>query len=731
MTAGCMAVCLCLLMLMGVGYAGEDGVVLQVGPDSPLTSVRQALDQLAEGPAIDGPLTLQLTGSTTDQVGDKLVISNQLGITQVTVEAVNDGEFTIGGSRTALLANGIPLTWKGGNIDYLYGGGLNHPVASTQITITGGYVNWVLGGGLASQEGASARVSGQSRVVFSQVKMPTRSDNEYVWGGGRAESADSDASVGAAQVEIQNCVMRREVMGGGEATARNANAKVDQVTVIVTGSTLEGDVYGGGESSGRDAQAGSKAISVSILDSQFPIYNGSYGGNILGGGFVMNNPGSVNVSDSITMQIQNSEVTAAIGGGLAMSSNAIHMGTVDMALDGSTVRDMICGSGYSLDGVASVQADVVTLVLSHGLIMTNPEAAIDLYGYVEENGSAQVTGESKLVIKDAPVSIPNLYRADIIELEQPLEITGECDADGPIEVRLLGDGWQEGMVALTVPQETQVAITSDFLQQEDGQWSFANPSYTVDIVVEGQGQASPAGVVTVPYGQDLTVTFTPDPGQQLAQVWLDGQPVEDADLQICLERVKADHHIRVQFEPQPVAGAKTLVDQATGLTVTAEAGVLPQDAVLQVEIYSPDALPAQMREALAGRLEAPKAYRVQLHSQGQLFLPTGPVQVCFPLAQGELETPGVYALTEDGAAQMLEAQRTQTGMAIATQRLGYFAIGNIKKEGAAPTASPTPQPQQGAEIPTGDAPWVGPLLLLALASAGCMGLTARRSHSAR
>ncbi len=60
--------------------------------------------------------------------------------------------------------------------------------------------------------------------------------------------------------------------------------------------------------------------------------------------------------------------------------------------------------------------------------------------------------------------------------------------------------------------------------------SFAINTYTITATAGANGSVTPAGVTTVNYGDDLTVSITPDLGYHVADVLVDGVSRRGRDL---------------------------------------------------------------------------------------------------------------------------------------------------------------------------------------------------------
>jgi len=76
--------------------------------------------------------------------------------------------------------------------------------------------------------------------------------------------------------------------------------------------------------------------------------------------------------------------------------------------------------------------------------------------------------------------------------------------------------------------------------------TFDSDEFTVTSTVTGAGSIEPSGTQTVPYGMNKTFSFTPDAGQVIKDVKVDGRSV-GAVSSYTLPAVQANHTIQVQF----------------------------------------------------------------------------------------------------------------------------------------------------------------------------------------
>lgn len=440
---GCWALSLLLAVAMLAAVPFAQGTsVLHIGAGGDFPTVGEAFASLGEN---TGDLALLLSEDLGEE-GD-LVVPADRGITSLTLDSGDGQNHTLGAYR--FFANGVPLTVNRAKVRYLYGGGLDRTVPSTEVTVRGGSIGWLLGGGTADQPGGEARVTGQAAVTFDHADTVFHSD-DYLWGGGYANVQGADVSVGSVKIEILGTDLpEREIMGGGMASDSDCNADAGQVSIAIRNSTLHGDVYGGGHCDTATASARSQNTSVTISDSDFPLYNGDYGGNILGGGFLFNGGGSVDISGTAKLDIRNSTITAAIGGPLGLSSKSVSAGNTSVTLQHCTVRQLVSGGCYSGDGVAAVQCENADVRIVDGI--TFPDGgAIYAQGYVEEKGTAVATGRASLSIEGAAVSVDAISGVTDLTLSAPLTVgqSWEPAPSGAAAVTLKG-GWADGDAAIT------------------------------------------------------------------------------------------------------------------------------------------------------------------------------------------------------------------------------------------------------------------------------------------
>lgn len=618
----------------------QESVVLRVGPGGDYATAQQALDSLR---ADTGALTLLFTADLGEQGTLELPLDK--GITSATLGSTDGALHTVGAQ--SVYASGIPLTVDGVKINYLYGGGHNQTVPSTSVTVRSGSVRWLLGGGGADVAGGAARVTGQSSIRFENADVVPYSDNDdYLWGGGGTSTAGTDVSVGSVSISIAGTTMQREILGGSYVSANNAVGNTGDVDISISNSTIEGDVYGGGESSGTSATSTSQSTHIAIENSTFPLYDGTYGGNILGGGYLMNSGGCVDVLGSAVLDIKNSTITAAIGGPLALSSKTARAGSTSVTLTGCTVRELVCGGSYSGDGVAAVSSGSSEVHIVNGITFPGG-GAIYAQGYVEEDGTATVEGSSTLTITGSPVTVDLLDGVTHLELGAPLTVSGQylpADPGQSAAVSLLGDGWQHQDALITC--QDQGASTSWFTFAEDSPaafqpgppavWSLDTPDVHVTAQIQGQGSIDPSDPQTVPWNSTASFTAHPASGWQLDSVTAGGQPVEFAQNSFSLPALRADVALTVTFKPLPVQ----LQDPDTQVQLVCPpeslpAGADPTQIHLQVEPVDRQSDDWNtVHTALADRADQLVAFDIGFYLQDTKVQPGGKVQVSIPIPAG-------------------------------------------------------------------------------------------------
>ena len=682
---GCWALSLLLAvaMLAAVPFA-QGATVLRIGAGGDFPTVGEAFASLGEN---TGDLTLLLS-EDLGETGD-LVVPADRGITSLTLDSGDGQNHTLGAYR--FFANGVPLTVDRVKVRYLYGGGLDRTVPSTKVTVRGGSIGWLMGGGTADQPGGEARVTGQAAVTFDHADTVFHSD-DYLWGGGYANVQGADVSVGSVKIEILDTDLpEREIMGGGMASDRNCNADAGQVSITIRGSTLHGDVYGGGHCDTATASARSQNTSVTIVDSDFPLYNGDYGGNILGGGFLFNGGGSVDISGTAKLDIRNSTITAAIGGPLGLSSKSASAGNTSVTLQHCTVRQLVSGGCYSGDGIAAVQCENADVRIVDGI--TFPDGgAIYAQGYVEEKGTAVATGRASLSIEGAAVSVDAISGVTDLTLSAPLTVgqSWEPAPSGAATVTLKG-GWTDGDAAITyqgdAPQQGWFAFTeegpADYRPGGEAIWAVHAPDRHLTAQVVGEGTLSPAGAQTVGWNQSITYTAQPADGWALQSVTAGGEPVPFEGDRFSLSQLRADTQLVVTFAKQPL----DLKDTGTEVQLycppaAIPEGVSPSAVTLQAERLQEGAGDWQLvQSALDEVAEQYTAFDISLLCDGSKIQPSGKVSVRIPIPDGyDADRLVVYRVEPTGARVPYPVEVKDGFACFETDHFSYYVLAQKAEE---------------------------------------------------
>lgn len=654
---GCWALSLLLAVAMLAAVPFAQGTsVLHIGAGGDFPTVGEAFASLGEN---TGDLTLLLSEDLGEE-GD-LVVPADRGITSLTLDSGDGQNHTLGAYR--FFANGVPLTVNRAKVRYLYGGGLDRTVPSTEVTVRGGSIGWLLGGGTADQPGGEARVTGQAAVTFDHADTVFHSD-DYLWGGGYANVQGADVSVGSVKIEILGTDLpEREIMGGGMASDSDCNADAGQVSIAIRGSTLHGDVYGGGHCDTATASACSQNTSVTISDSDFPLYNGDYGGNILGGGFLFNGGGSVDISGTAKLDIRNSTITAAIGGPLGLSSKSVSAGNTSVTLQHCTVRQLVSGGCYSGDGVAAVQCENADVRIVDGI--TFPDGgAIYAQGYVEETGTAIATGRASLSIEGAAVSVDAISGVTDLTLSAPLTVgqSWEPAPSGAAAVTLKG-GWTDGDAAITyqgdAPQQGWFAFAeegpADYRPGEEAVWAVHAPDLHLTAQVVGEGTLFPAGVQTVGWNQSITYTAQPADGWALQSVTADGEPVPFEGNHFSLSQLRADTQLVITFAKQPL----DLKDTGT-----------------EVQLHWP-----LVQSALDEVADRYTAFDISLLCDGSKIQPSGKVAVRIPIPDGyDADRLAVYRVEPTGARVPYPVEVKDGFACFETDHFSYYVLAQKAEE---------------------------------------------------
>jgi hypothetical protein len=101
---------------------------------------------------------------------------------------------------------------------------------------------------------------------------------------------------------------------------------------------------------------------------------------------------------------------------------------------------------------------------------------------------------------------------------------------------------------------------------------FEEITYTVKVIADGHGTVTPSGDITVLYGRDLPLAFSPAPGYSVADIIIDGTThIAGATFGYTLTNVLADHVVRVKFAD---LSAPTLNISGLGVGIN-QSGVSP------------------------------------------------------------------------------------------------------------------------------------------------------------
>jgi hypothetical protein len=128
-------------------------------------------------------------------------------------------------------------------------------------------------------------------------------------------------------------------------------------------------------------------------------------------------------------------------------------------------------------------------------------------------------------------------------------------------------------------------------------------TYAIIATAGPGGNISPEGNVSVYQGGDITFAFTPDPGHSVAQVQVDGEPMDIATSYL-FSNVAGNHTIDVafalnQFPPTADAGPPQIVEEGETVTLDAFRSSDLNDAVIAYEWTQIDGSPVWLSDANA------------------------------------------------------------------------------------------------------------------------------------
>ncbi len=394
-----------------------------------------------------------------------LIVGTSNTSTAIYHDVNNNGVYDAGTDTEVVAAKDLSTYW-------IFGGGKDITVASTKITMTGGQVAYIYGGGLASQGGAAdANVTGNI-----DINITGGTTKFSLIGGGRCNYTDHKADVGGTiNINIENEMNCVNLIGGSEgyvgedynsnkvmSTVHGINISISDVnngrlyfllgsgkkcnqigntTISIKDSTLSNDdlrngIYGGieGVNSGwtKDKQpkkVGDVTIDLDNVtfgnDNKYAIFGGGYYSGIdgkvtvnvkdttginyiYGGGYAAGNVDG-NVSGDVAINISgassiNNHVYA--GGGMASGGESAYVGgkaTIDIS--GTTSVSGVYGTG-ALNGYTDVDVSVKggAKVYVSGNPSVSSYFGIDLSTFVDNKVivNGELTGSTaKIGLKNA------------------------------------------------------------------------------------------------------------------------------------------------------------------------------------------------------------------------------------------------------------------------------------------------------------------------------------------
>ena len=209
----------------------------------------------------------------------------------------------------------------------------------------------------------------------------------------------------------------------------------------------------------------------------------------------------------------------------------------EVAAGGSVTLTVSPNDGYM---VSSVLVNYSEVELSDGKLVLSD---------IDGNKVVSVTFEEIEYTEAVTVSVGDNGTVSpsgsvVVERGEDLELTITPD-DGYRIASVILDGTD-----VTSEVKDSVFILSNVVSGHSVSVSFERIVYAVEISYGVGGSVSPSGDVPVAYGDDLSITISPDAGYALFSVTLDGDEVtsEVKDSVYVLSDVTSNHTVRVHFE---------------------------------------------------------------------------------------------------------------------------------------------------------------------------------------
>jgi len=209
----------------------------------------------------------------------------------------------------------------------------------------------------------------------------------------------------------------------------------------------------------------------------------------------------------------------------------------EVAAGGSVTLTVSPNDGYM---VSSVLVNYSEVELSDGKLVLSD---------IDGNKVVSVTFEEIEYTETVTVSVGDNGTVSpsgsvVVERGEDLELTITPD-DGYRIASVILDGTD-----VTSEVKDSVFILSNVVSGHSVSVVFERIVYTVEISYGVGGSVSPSGDVPVAYGDDLSITISPDAGYALFSVTLDGDEVtsEVKDSVYVLSDVTSNHTVRVHFE---------------------------------------------------------------------------------------------------------------------------------------------------------------------------------------